>query len=351
MKHIWLNSWMNDKQLLLSSSNKQEIRKLLKLDGINNRTQRLARFWELQHYVESLTYHHAEEIEEATSFAVKSWNEKSSLKIDQETVKSILPLERVEMFKSICTGEQLAGMETREAWLVQLLLRFAICEVQSLSSVVGWVKHVLQTLWGDSPDREVKAALKVMGFRKNQSLDLEMLEKYRSLFKGRLVYSKGLRNLLQPILSSEDIAVIEMEQPSKKKESQEIISRDMTSEESMMKILEAIGGSSSEYLLSELYDESMGNLPANRVVSVGRLINFFSILNLHGIESYSGGLEKDRIFHLKRDELAKTFMTRRPIQSKEDEIPIQLVQCGWTFHGKVMILPLIEEVILEKERK
>lgn len=118
----------------------------------------------------------------------------------------------------------------------------------------------------------------------------------------------------------------------------------LAEEKAIVQILTTIAGKNSNYLLSDLFDESEGNLPENRMISRGRLVNLFSALTLLGIEPYTHSYEKDQIFKIHKDELIKNFMIDSSISTKEDFITVQLTRYGWTLNGKIIIQPLVVEV-------
>lgn len=118
----------------------------------------------------------------------------------------------------------------------------------------------------------------------------------------------------------------------------------LAEEKAMVQILTTVAGKTSNYLLSELFDESDGNLPENRMISKGRLVNFFSALTLLGIEPHTHYYEKGQIFTIHKDELIKNFMIDSSISTKEENIKVQLIRYGWTLNGKIIIQPLVIEV-------
>lgn len=115
-------------------------------------------------------------------------------------------------------------------------------------------------------------------------------------------------------------------------------------EESIVNLLNGIAGKSGGYLLSDLLEESRGNLPQERIISTGRLVNLFSMLSLFGIEEYTAGYQLHEQIIIPRDKLAKTFMISGPIRTDAKEIPVRMIRCGWALNDKVMIQPLVEEI-------
>lgn len=118
-----------------------------------------------------------------------------------------------------------------------------------------------------------------------------------------------------------------------------------TEEKAYQNVLQAIGGESSNYLLSDLFEESQGKVPSNPNISAGRLINLFSSLSLAiGLEEHSNGHELGDTFLVGKDELIKNYRIDGPVTSQSDEIKIKLLKYGWSINGKVVIQPLVTEI-------
>lgn len=116
-------------------------------------------------------------------------------------------------------------------------------------------------------------------------------------------------------------------------------------EKAYTKILQAIGGEANNYLLSDLFEESLGNIPENQNVSVGRLINLFSSLSLAiGLEEYSGGYDLGEQFTVHKDELIKNYNITGPIETEKDLVTVKLLKYGWKTNGKLIVQPLVEEI-------
>ncbi|WP_062108871.1 hypothetical protein [Bacillus niameyensis] len=116
-------------------------------------------------------------------------------------------------------------------------------------------------------------------------------------------------------------------------------------EKAYMKIFQAIGGEANNYLLSDLFEESLGNTPENQNISMGRLINLFSSLSLAiGLEEYSGGHELGDQFTLQKDELIRNYHIDGPIESKSENIHVRLLKYGWKINGNLLVQPLVTEV-------
>lgn len=119
-------------------------------------------------------------------------------------------------------------------------------------------------------------------------------------------------------------------------------------EKTIVQLITALAGSKARYLLSDLLEESLGIKPSNPVVSTGRLINLFSTLDLAiGLETYTDGRELNEPFTIHRNELTKTFEVNTPIQSQEDEVTVKIIKYGWMLHNKVVVSPLVAEIITE----
>ncbi|MEC1526069.1 hypothetical protein P9D43_29180 [Neobacillus niacini] len=120
---------------------------------------------------------------------------------------------------------------------------------------------------------------------------------------------------------------------------------EQVEEKAYQKVLQAIGGESSNYLLSDLFEESQGKAPSNPNISAGRLINLFSSLSLAiGLEEHSNGYELGDTFSVGKDELIKNYRIDGPVTSQGDEIKIKLLKYGWTINGRVVIQPLVTEI-------
>jgi hypothetical protein len=116
-------------------------------------------------------------------------------------------------------------------------------------------------------------------------------------------------------------------------------------EKAYKKILQAVGGESGNYILSDLFEESQGITPENPKISMGRLINLFSSLSLAiGLEEHSFGFNLGETFKLQKEDLIKNYQIDGPIQSQENEIQIKLVKYGWMMNGIVIVQPLVTEV-------
>lgn len=120
---------------------------------------------------------------------------------------------------------------------------------------------------------------------------------------------------------------------------------DLAEERAFAKVLNAIGGESSNYLLSDLFEESQGKVPSNPNISAGRLINLFSSLGLSiGLEEHSNNQEIGNVFSVHKDELIKKYRIDGPVDSLSDEIQVRLLKYGWIINGKVVVQPLVAEV-------
>ncbi|WP_413404967.1 hypothetical protein [Paenibacillus amylolyticus] len=131
---------------------------------------------------------------------------------------------------------------------------------------------------------------------------------------------------------------------------QEKLKTEEAKEKTLVKLITALAGSKARYLMSDLFEESLGIKPNNPVISTGRLINLFSTLDLViGLEPYTDGRELNQTFTIQRNELTKTFEVNAPIQSQEDEIAIKIIKYGWMLDNKVVVSPLVAEIITKKE--
>ncbi|MFF2912079.1 hypothetical protein [Paenibacillus sp. NPDC057934] len=131
---------------------------------------------------------------------------------------------------------------------------------------------------------------------------------------------------------------------------QEKLKTRYAEEKTLVQLITDLGGK-GKYLLSDLLEESLGIKPSNPVVSTGRLINLFSILDRAiGLERYSDGRELNEPFSIFRNELTKTFEVNAPIQSQEDRITVKIIKYGWMLDNKVVVSPLVSEITTEQER-
>ncbi len=120
---------------------------------------------------------------------------------------------------------------------------------------------------------------------------------------------------------------------------------ELAEEKAFAKVLNAIGGESSNYLLSDLFEESQGKAPGNPNISAGRLINFFSSLSLAiGLEEHSNNYELGGVFTVHKDKLIKNYRIDGPVVSQNDSIQVKLLKYGWTINSKVVVQPLVTEV-------
>ncbi|MFK5710518.1 hypothetical protein [Lysinibacillus boronitolerans] len=119
----------------------------------------------------------------------------------------------------------------------------------------------------------------------------------------------------------------------------------LAEEKAYAKVLNAIGGESSNYLLSDLFEESQGKTPNNPNISAGRLINLFSSLSLAiGLEEFTNNYEIGDIFSVQKDELIREYRIDGPIDTQCDAVKVKLLKYGWTINNKVVIQPLVTEV-------
>ncbi len=118
----------------------------------------------------------------------------------------------------------------------------------------------------------------------------------------------------------------------------------LSEEKAYINVLQAIGGETSNYLLSDLFEESQGMTPVNHNISIGRLINLFSSLSLAiGLEEHGSGYELGNTFSLHKDTLIKEFRIDGPLKTQEEIINVKLIKFGWTLNGKVIVQPLVSE--------
>lgn len=181
-----------------------------------------------------------------------------------------------------------------------------------------------------------------------------VLEKALSTVQSAIVIASELPNT--PDLTKEDLSQENSNQSRLKIAGEEIdrlkISLQqekekvaLAEEKAYAKVLNAIGGESSNYLLSDLFEESQGKTPNNPNISAGRLINLFSSLSLAiGLEEYTNNYELGDIFSVQKDELIREYRIDGPVDSQCDAIKVKLLKYGWTINNKIVIQPLVTEV-------
>ncbi|EST54573.1 hypothetical protein T458_12815 [Brevibacillus panacihumi W25] len=131
--------------------------------------------------------------------------------------------------------------------------------------------------------------------------------------------------------------------------SQEMEKAAEAEKKAVTEILQTIAGENSHYLLSDLYEESQGKQPENRVISQGRLVNLFSALSRLGVEKESGLHENGDTFLINKDELIRKYMTDGPIVHEGDVVRVRLVKYGWSLNGETVVSPLA--AIVKEEEK
>lgn len=111
------------------------------------------------------------------------------------------------------------------------------------------------------------------------------------------------------------------------------------------KLLHAIGGEQGNYLLSDLFEESQGKSVSNPNISIGRLINLFSILSVSiGLEEHTNGHDIDDVLMVTKEELIKNYHIDGPVLSKSESVKVQLTKYGWTMDGKIIVRPSVTEM-------
>lgn len=116
-------------------------------------------------------------------------------------------------------------------------------------------------------------------------------------------------------------------------------------QEAHKKLLRAIAGEASNYLLSDLFEESQGKTPENSVISAGRLINLFTALGMEiGLEEHTNGREIDEVFVVDKSELITAYHIDASVQSEHEQIKVKLIKYGWTLGGVIVIRPLVTEI-------
>jgi len=111
------------------------------------------------------------------------------------------------------------------------------------------------------------------------------------------------------------------------------------------KLLHAIGGEQGNYLLSDLFEESQGMSVSNPNISIGRLINLFSILSVSiGLEEHTNGHDIGDVLLVTKKELIKDYHIDGPVISKSEEVKVKITKYGWIMDGKVIVRPSVTEM-------
>ncbi|MES9683101.1 hypothetical protein ABWK22_09315 [Gottfriedia acidiceleris] len=163
------------------------------------------------------------------------------------------------------------------------------------------------------------------------------IDKASKLPNNSLVSQESIQSRLKIAEDEIDRLKLALQQEKEKVEKVE--------EKAFAKVLNAIGGESGNYLLSDLFEESQGKAPSNPNISAGRLINLFSSLSLAiGLEEYSNSYEIGSVFMVHKEELIKNYRIDGPVVSQNDSIQVKLLKYGWTINGIVVVQPLVTEI-------
>lgn len=110
-------------------------------------------------------------------------------------------------------------------------------------------------------------------------------------------------------------------------------------------LVEQLGGGRSNYLLSDLYSESLGESTLSRELIQGQLLNFFNILgDVMQLEPVTNGYEVGEEFDCSRSDLARQYNILSSIVSEEEQVRVQLLKYGWSVNGKTIVLPQVTEL-------
>lgn len=110
-------------------------------------------------------------------------------------------------------------------------------------------------------------------------------------------------------------------------------------------LIELIGGTRSNYLLSDLYKESQCQSDLPREILQGQLLNFFNILSsAMQLEPITNGYNIGEEFDVDRMMLAHQFRVLSAVTSEEEQVRVKLLQYGWTLNGKVIVQPQVTEM-------
>lgn len=125
---------------------------------------------------------------------------------------------------------------------------------------------------------------------------------------------------------------------------QEMMLRE-TKDQAYTQLIEFIGGSRSNYLLSDLYKESLDESTLSRDLIQGQLLNLFNTLgSLMQLEAMTNGYEIGEVFDCDRSVLAHQFRILSSISSEEEIVRVKLLQYGWSVNGKVIVQPQVVEM-------
>lgn len=110
-------------------------------------------------------------------------------------------------------------------------------------------------------------------------------------------------------------------------------------------LIGVIGGTHSNYLLSDLYKESVGESPLTREMVQGQLSNLFNVLGSYlQLEPVTNGYSIGEQFTCERAQLAQQYRVLSNIEGEKATLHLQLLQYGWSVNGKVVVQPLVAQL-------
>lgn len=118
----------------------------------------------------------------------------------------------------------------------------------------------------------------------------------------------------------------------------------------LLDVFETISGKSSQYLLSEIFDEVMKSRNEENSLLIGKLKNLFHYFRLVEIEPTTYGFEIGEEFEITRESLKEKFALTSPLSSSDPIIKIKILKSGWVMNGKMLVYPLVEEIVASTQK-
>jgi hypothetical protein len=351
----------------ITVSNLKESLTNLKLASINERN---LFYWNLHVEAERTLVLHPDALATAIPpLIADAWNSQKHLPmVSAEVALSFLTLVRLgtqteqDAFRSICKGNI---SEKHKALCIDLFVRYAICHNTTYDNFIERSANNLQIVFPIGvTNQDVQDSIRRLDFIKrnrNQLFEPKLHAYKRLIGIEKLVFNDGLAQLfpLDNIAQNSSgnheslVKYIDFDYTKRLEDEVDRLSKALQTEreyttiaveKTLVQLLSSIGGKDCNYLLSDLYEESEGHLPDSRMISQGRLINLFSALSLIGIEPFTGFRELNTTYQLHKDELIKSYMLDKPIQTQNEQIPFKITRYGWQYNGKVVIPPLATEM-------
>lgn len=111
----------------------------------------------------------------------------------------------------------------------------------------------------------------------------------------------------------------------------------------LIDLLKELGGPKGSYVLSSLYQESVGETDESEEGIQKQLILFFRILSTTiGLEAYSMGYRIGEVFTMTGEQLARmNILHNEPLQK---ELKVKLKHYGWKLKDEIVVQPLVEVI-------